>query len=43
MIEIDSRRGGQVESLLAGGAIWQNVLVRDDYAGLPRVARARRG
>jgi release factor glutamine methyltransferase len=42
VMEIDSRRSGQVASLLARDAIWQNVVVRDDYAGLPRVARARR-
>jgi len=41
VIEIDSGRWPAVQRLLET-AVWQNVCVRADYAGLPRVARARR-
>jgi release factor glutamine methyltransferase len=42
VLEIDCRRSAQVERLLSDSSIWQNAGVRPDYAGLPRVARARR-
>ena len=42
MIEVAAPRASAAVRLLESSGFWQDVRVRDDYAGLPRVVRARR-
>jgi len=42
MMEVASTHAAEVASILSATGAWDEVSVRNDYAGLPRVARARR-
>jgi len=42
MMEVASTHAADVASILSATGAWDEVTVRNDYAGLPRVARARR-
>ena len=42
MMEVAAPRAPEVTALLEGSRCWDEVGVREDYAGLPRVVRARR-
>lgn len=41
LLESAASRAGDVVRLLESSGLWQEVSVRDDYSGLPRVIRAR--
>ncbi|HEY3175888.1 MAG TPA: peptide chain release factor N(5)-glutamine methyltransferase [Candidatus Polarisedimenticolia bacterium] len=42
LVEIASPRGARTVEMVRGSGVWDDVTVRDDYAGLPRVVKARR-
>ncbi len=42
LVEIASPRGARSVEMVRGSGVWEDVAVRDDYAGLPRVVKARR-
>jgi release factor glutamine methyltransferase len=41
MMEVAAPRAAGVVGLFEDSGFWQDVRTRDDYAGLPRVVRAR--
>jgi release factor glutamine methyltransferase len=42
LLEIASARCAEVMEMIRSAEIWDDLSVRDDYAGLPRIVRARR-